>query len=333
MRGRNFRAAWLQRRSWNSLYLGLAAIGIGLPPASAQTTYNAPPAIQQLTVATWIVELEHEQDASQTTTTTTSSWRNTFGRERKTARWRKLGKRSIDADIVVLKQLKSLKDVRRLFPARTHQLIASRAALANANQRLERIAGNDVEPAHITYDSFPAIAVRRRRGLRVTAVRHITTKGPESLQETTVSATPRHVALAARLRVSGRQLWVVTPLQDVRCRQTPPVGSGQQTALPSCPTEQQAEEQLNQWLVSSAQRHGPVVMTRMSDQPDADGDKPQATERSSSKPEERLKCQKTKQPVIETRGHATETGIALGPLQRAADRPCAALAKLTFGAK
>ena len=333
MRGRNFLAAWLQWRSWSSLYFVLAAIGIGLPPASAQTIRNAPPAIQQLTVATWIVELKQERDASQTATTTTSTWRNTFGRERKTARWRKLGKRSIDADIVVLKQLKSLKDVRRLFPARTHQLIASRAALANANQRLERIAGNDVEPAHIIYDSFPAIAVRRRRGLRVTALRHITTKLPQSLSETAASAAPRHVALAARLRVSGRQLWVVTPLQDVRCRQTSPVRSGQQTAVPSCPTKQQAEEQLNQWLDSSAQRNATVVMAKMSDRPEADGDKPLATQRSSSKPEEGLECQRTKQPVIKTRGPTTENGIALGSLQPAADRPCAALAKLTFGTK
>ena len=304
--------------------------------ANAQSVRPAPPAIKQLSIAAWAVSLQTDESTSRSTTTSSSSWRNTFGRERKTARWRKLGKRSIDADIVVLTQLKSIKEIRRLFPARTHQLIASRAALAKANRRLELVAGNDIEPALITYDSFPAIAVRRRRGLRVTALRHLTIKTSPDRDVGEKLRPQQHVALAVRMRVSGRHLWVMAPIKNIRCHRPKQLETKQSSSAPTCPTAGQARERIQQWLSQIGQNQTAILIAKASTNDaspssaspsSASKDKPDTADTTS---EENPACKHAARPRIEPAVALQGTRITLSEQQSAADRPCATLATLKF---
>ncbi|MEM8977507.1 MAG: hypothetical protein AAGD43_36110, partial [Pseudomonadota bacterium] len=255
----------LSLRRWTACLTVLWALASA--PASAQSYQTAQTrAIKQLTIAAWVVQLPSDDSTAQSGTAQNSTWRNTFGRERKTARWRKLGKRSIDADIVVLKRLTSLADVRRLFPARTHQVIASRAALANVSRSIELVAGEEIKPSPFTYKTYPAIAIRRRRGLRVTAIRHITTQ-TKGTGVTQLDSPPRHIALAARIHVTGRFLWVMTPIVDVICSETDQARSDQQTSNISCPTGKPPIDQIHRWLRKFTDQQTPIIVATTTEQP------------------------------------------------------------------
>jgi len=62
-----------------------------------------------------------------------SSWRHTFGSERRTARWRELAEAGFAADIVALQGVTSAGDARRLVPARRYHVVVSRQLLARSN--------------------------------------------------------------------------------------------------------------------------------------------------------------------------------------------------------
>ncbi len=301
-----------------------------LAPASAHAqNYQSasPPAIKQLTIAAWVVQLASDESTSQDGNAKRSTWRNTFGQERKTARWRKLGKRSIDADIVVLKRLKSLADVRRLFPARTHRVIASRAALAKVSRSTELIAGEKVKPSPFTYETFPAIAIRRRRGLRITAIRHITTQtiGTGIAQ---TGSPPRHIALAARIHATGRFIWVMTPIVDVTCTITDQDRS-------DCPTGKPPINQIHRWLRTFTDQKTPIIIATTTERPaqrqseDGEADK-EAAKDASQKAAAKSRCKSSQRPTIVAADKLPAELVELGELKPSADRPCAAIAQLNY---
>lgn len=309
----------------------------GLAPASVYAQnyqYAQPQAIKQLTIAAWIVQVPSDEAKLPSGTAQKSTWRNTFGRERKTARWRKLGKRSIDADIVVLKRLKSLADVRRLFPARTHQVIASRAALASVNNSTALIAGEQIKPSPFTYETYPAIAIRRRRGLRVTAIRHITTQ-TKGTGLTELDTPPRHIALAARIHVTGRFVWILTPIVDVTCNRAAQDRSNQRGSPIDCPTGKPPIDQIHRWLRKLTDQQTPIIIattTRQSarKQPEERKNKPPTTTEVTQTTPREAECKQGQRPTIVTADQLPTDIVEVGQAKPSADRPCAAIAQLNY---
>lgn len=144
------------------------------------------------------------------------SWRTSFGSEIRTEVRRKAPSLDLDADIVLLQGLTSIREARRFFPARTWKLVVSREligrsdpALASLNQRRED-------------KPVTAIAVRFQTGVRVTGQDHLPAGAGGSFGAT-----------AVRILVEDRMIWMVSVSFHEGCR-------GSQ---PAC----EAETLLNAW--------------------------------------------------------------------------------------
>ena len=285
--------------------------------AVGQSYQSKAPVIKQLTIAAWSVPLGSQTTTAQQQTSGQSGWRNTFGRERKTAQWRKLGARSVDADIVILKNLKSLQDIRRIFPARTHQVIASRAALANVSHLTESATGQLEKKPSITYASFPAVAVRRRRGLRVTTVRHLSVK----INQTGTGETQQanlYAGLATRIWVSGRGIWILTPVDQATCKTT------------SCDPEKLGKTEIEDWLDQNGDGNTAILLAVAGSDTDKSNKDPGDKTKSEHDGKGQPKCSHTTPPRIETAKQFREKEIKLGPQNASADRPCATVTTLYF---
>lgn len=128
------------------------------------------------------------------------SWRTTFGSEIRNEKKRTLSTLAIDADVVLLQGLTSMREVRRLFPARYWKLVVSRQLL---------VSEDPLDPwSRDATASIPttAIAIRFQRDVRVVGQDHLmelagaTGSGKQKLPAGT----------AVRLNVQGKPMWVVS---------------------------------------------------------------------------------------------------------------------------
>ena len=168
-------------------------------------------ASQTLQVAAWNLRhltKEEAEELKDKPKPTRRKWRNTFGAERRTPSWRKRTRHGFDADIVALQGLKTVSEVRRIFPATTHQLIMSRAALSELQGEIAGARGNN-------QNGFTAIAIRSRAGLRVAGQHYfaVPALGP-SLSSRTAPV------IALRLSVDRDAIWVLSVEFRSDCGQT-----------------------------------------------------------------------------------------------------------------
>ena len=172
------------------------------------------------------------------------AWRNTFGAERRTADWRRRGVHGIDADIIALQGVTSIQDVRRIFPAKIYHLVVSRAALAELH-------GNVASRNQSGSSGFTAIAVRRRRGLRVAGQRHFTVPaiGPSLVSKTLPG-------LALRLSVDRQPIWIASVQFRDSCG-----GRNAGKLAPQCDAERLMAAGVKEWIERTRVSGYAVVMT------------------------------------------------------------------------
>lgn len=150
-----------QRRTWLGI-LGLVAIGAAASSPTCAEDARAPPDVR---IASWTVRDVPEARAPEDLARAQQpSWRTTFGAERRsptpeeTALGASLKKGSVvvDADVVAVRGIRSLKGVRRLFPRASWRLVFSRHAMATAAK-----------------GEIAALAIRVRLGLRVVEAQEV----------------------------------------------------------------------------------------------------------------------------------------------------------------
>ena len=178
----------------------------------------------------------------------TRKWRNTFGAERRTKAWRKRARHGFYADIVALQGVKTVAEVRRLFPALTHQLLVSRAALSE-------LRGEISGPREKAKGGFTAIVVRSRTGLRVRGQHNFTAPalGP---------SLPRQTApiIALRLNVYREPIWVLSMAFRANCGGTASDGN------PECDSERLMKDDVARWIERTRAAGTPVIIAGTIDQ-------------------------------------------------------------------
>lgn len=136
------------------------------------------------------------------------SWRTTFGAEIRSVLRRDTPAISLDADVVLLQGLSSIRDVRRHFPAREWKLVASRQLLSGSEE--SEAASSDVSAVVPT----TAVAVRFQKGLRIAGQEHLM----DLAAADGVSGEQKPVAgTAVRLIMDGRPIWVVSVSLSQHC--------------------------------------------------------------------------------------------------------------------
>lgn len=220
----------------------VCALSAQISQASAQTARGG-----TLRIASWnLTHLSNEeaQKLRKAQKPPQRAWRNTFGAERRTADWRRRGLHGIDADIIALQGVTSIQDVRRIFPAKVYHLVVSRAALSELH-------GNVTSRAQAGSAGFTAIAVRRRRGLRVAGQRHFTVPaiGPALLSNTLPG-------LALRLSVDRQPIWIAS----VQFRDTCKTKQSRQPA-PQCDAERLMAAGVSEWIERTRVSGYAVIMT------------------------------------------------------------------------
>jgi hypothetical protein len=130
------------------------------------------------------------------------SWRTTFGSERRTESKPSLKTGAIDADVVLLQGVTSVRAVRQLFPARDWRLVVSRQMLG-ADDPMDSWSREAVSPVPTT-----AVAVRYQEGVRVTGQEHLLELSSPAGDGVT---RPRPAAgTALRIQFEARTLWVLS---------------------------------------------------------------------------------------------------------------------------
>lgn len=129
-------------------------------------------------------------------------WRTSFGSERRSEPVMSKPSTAVDADIVLLQGVTEVPTLRRWFPAGQWRLVVSRQLSA-------AVANSEVSPVPTT-----AVAVRLRRGLRLTGQTHLLEladalgQGPTAI---TAAGT------AVRVLIDGRQTWAISVLLPENC--------------------------------------------------------------------------------------------------------------------
>lgn len=128
------------------------------------------------------------------------SWRTSFGSERRSDIAASKPATGVDADIVLLQGVTDVPALRRWFPAGQWRVVASRQLITRTVT--DAPVTGAIEPIPST-----AIAVRLRRGLRITAQTHLAEladalgKGPDA---------PTAAGTAVRVMIANRQTWAVS---------------------------------------------------------------------------------------------------------------------------
>ncbi len=216
-----------------------------LTPAPRTPTRDTAPA-RSLTFAVWDLRHLSTQDADrrkQRQSPKPSVWRNTFGAERRTQRWRLRAPHNIDADVTILLGVAAIKDLRRMFEARHHHIVISRGALLNLGPSL-------TPDGRTAAKRFPAIVIRRRAGVRLTGQRHFLLPKLGSLASHWQSP-----GLATRLSIAGRRsIWLLTVRFPEACR-----NKGAGPAQPDCERSYLLREDIAGWL-ADRRKNGDTVL-------------------------------------------------------------------------
>lgn len=161
-------------------------------------------------------------------------WRHTFGAERKSPSRANFDIAKLEADVVLLQGLRMLAHARLLFPASQWRVVASRQIV----QPMIAGAGGRARWGSAPRPPTTAVAIRYQRRVRVMGVEHIgevVASATDTSDTTTASETP--AAVAVRLRIDGRFVWVVSADLPAACSVEPGGGA---TACP-------ARDALAQW--------------------------------------------------------------------------------------
>lgn len=196
---------WLGLPSAAILAASLAAIWAAAPLV-------AQPTISQdrgLRIASWNLQDAVTAGAIERAEPKERRWRNTFGAERRIEEDTTFDGRKLKSDVVLLQGVRSIREVRKMFPARDWKLILSRQILQAGDGRINRDSsvGGDVL-------STTAVAVRYQRFLRVTAVDHLLDLSGEAT-EAGKKRTP--AGLAVRLVNDGQVFWAVSAVLPSGC--------------------------------------------------------------------------------------------------------------------
>ena len=186
----------------------------------ASTTANAQPVIPDdvpLRIVSWNLEDAIAAGVIERQEQTRKRWRNTFGAERRIDAASKFSAKSLKADVVMLQGVRNIKEVRRIFPARTWKLIISRQLVKQSDGRLNSESGLSGE------GSTTAIAVRYQRYLRVTRFEHLLEPKKTAARPVTANdgsdgkRIPQSAALALRLNHGSYAFWVVSAALPENC--------------------------------------------------------------------------------------------------------------------
>lgn len=191
----------IRRSAKLSLLLGLAATAAARaePAGESVTPVEGQLTLLSVDVRTLPGALARQPEAD------APRWRTSFGSERRSETSAAKPTTSVDADIVLLQGVTDVRALRRWFPAGQWRVIASRQLIA-------RIGPNAPEadaPAADTAIPVPstAIAVRLRRGLRLTAQNHL----PELADALGQGpAAPSAAGTAVRVMIDNRETWAIS---------------------------------------------------------------------------------------------------------------------------
>lgn len=144
---------------------------------------------------------------------TPPQWRTSFGSERRSEPAKPKSTSTVDADVVLLQGVTDVPTLRRWFPAGQWRLVVSRQLYASAS------INKPVQAAARVPLPTTAVAVRLRRGLRVTGQDHLLELADAMGQGgSSVSAA----GTAVRILLEGRQTWAVSVLLPEDCRENCP---------------------------------------------------------------------------------------------------------------
>lgn len=126
------------------------------------------------------------------------TWRHTFGAEMRATTRPRTAAADLNADVVLLQNVSSIRETRNLFPARYWNVIFPRRILAAERD------GRPQRRAHMT-----ALAYRYRRGLRITGHEHLDVP-PARGQPRTKTDKSKSAGLAIRFAYYSDVFWVVS---------------------------------------------------------------------------------------------------------------------------
>jgi hypothetical protein len=159
----------------------------------------------------------------------TPPWRTSFGSERRSEAQTAKPDTAVDADIVMLQGVSDIRALRQWFPAGQWRLVLSRQAFAGAREPVKpeaalstpepeaALAIPEPEAAQGVPVPITAVAVRLRRGLRVTGQQHLLDLA-DALGEGPAKPTP--AGTAVRVLIEGRETWAVSVLLPDACART-----------------------------------------------------------------------------------------------------------------
>lgn len=136
------------------------------------------------------------------------AWRTSFGSERRSELKSAKPKTAVDADIVMLQGVTDARALRQWFPAGQWRLVVSNQFFVSTPD-----APDGEETAGPTVPTT-AVAIRLRRGLRVTGQQHLLELA-DALGDG--SATPTAAGTAVRVLIDGRETWAVSVLLPDTC--------------------------------------------------------------------------------------------------------------------
>lgn len=205
-------------------------------PTEASETNEEPPAAgppRPLAIVSWHLDDADKAGAVDIRPEPQRVWRHTFGAERKSPSRANFDIAKLEADVVLLQGLRMLAHARLLFPASQWRVVASRQIV----QPMIAGAGGRARWGSAPRPPTTAVAIRYQRRVRVMGVEHIgevVASAADTSDTTTASETP--AAVAVRLRIDGRFVWVVSADLPAACSVEP----GGATACP-------ARDALAQW--------------------------------------------------------------------------------------
>ena len=167
----------------------------------------APPAAQEMSSETTLTLLSVDARTlpgrllKAAETAPPPQWRTSFGSERRSEIGPAKPASSVDADIVLLQGVSDVPALRRWFPAGQWRLIVSRQILSANLPTAQPVATT-------------AIAVRLRRGLRITGQDHLLELADSRSQG---SQEARAAATAVRILLDGRETWAISVLLPEDC--------------------------------------------------------------------------------------------------------------------
>ena len=165
---------------------------------------------------------------------------------------------AIDADVLLIQGAGSLRALRRLFPARTHQVVFSREL---ATRLVGAAAETGAEPVR---DGYTAVVLRRSRALRLRRQEHVRAFGENGGRRGDVAlgrhATPGAAATAIELQVAGRKVWLMSVDLARHCEPSTPASVGGGSGEAPCVASRWQTDVLDAWMALRDEQDAPYLV-------------------------------------------------------------------------